>query len=110
MKQLLCVLMFGMVFGQAELTTRMYEYQFNWDGAFTEDLDFFTITGHQLDFAIIKCTVSNYTTTYSGNLPIGYDYSYITWQGNQDWGGGGLLFYINGLGRKNWRDGFNPVF
>ena len=30
MKKLLCVLMLGMVFGQAELTTRVYDYSYNY--------------------------------------------------------------------------------
>jgi uncharacterized coiled-coil protein SlyX len=90
-----------------KLETRIYEYQFNFEGSYVEELDFLTITGHQLDFAIIKCVVSNYNTTKETNLPIGYEYSYTTWQGNQDWGGGGLLFYINGSqGSINYTDDF----
>ena len=45
MKKLLCVLMFGMVFGQAELTTRVYDLNFSWADQEFISLDFFDITG-----------------------------------------------------------------
>ena len=52
--KLLFILLLGLGFSQTELTTRVYEYQMNWDGTYYEELDFWAITGHQLDFAIIS--------------------------------------------------------
>ena len=67
MKKLLCVLMLGMVFGQAELTTRYYELpriEFQegdyydcdgWgDGGNCHELDIEAITGYDFDFAALK--------------------------------------------------------
>ena len=54
MKKLLCVLMFGLVFGQAELTTRVYDLELSWDGENIIVLIFFDIIKYNLDFANIS--------------------------------------------------------
>ena len=60
MKKLLCVLMFGMVFGQTQLQTRIFpiSLDFTTDGDLIEHqyimLDFQQITGYNLESAVIN--------------------------------------------------------
>ena len=58
MKKLLCVLMFGMVFGQAELTIRVYELPRidfpSFSIPFYYYINMQEITGVELDYAEIK--------------------------------------------------------
>ena len=61
MKKLLCVLMFGMVFGQDVITTRAYEYNLNMNGSAHIEIDLFDLTGYNLDYAQIQIgKVSNF--------------------------------------------------
>ena len=53
MKKLLCVLMFGMVFGQAELTTRVYEVEIP-PNSYGQEFDLEGITGYSLAYAEIN--------------------------------------------------------
>ena len=54
MKKLLCVLMFGMVFGQAELTTRTYELELNNSSNEIYYFDLADITGYDLSNGFIQ--------------------------------------------------------
>ena len=67
MKKLLCVLMFGMMFGQTELTTRVYELEnINFIDSYELEIDLLDITGHQLDYAYIEFgRLSNFS--FEGN-------------------------------------------
>lgn len=56
MKKLLCVLMFGMVFGQTKLETRLYDYDVSWNIGQQEKVDLSVITNGELtnsNYAII---------------------------------------------------------
>ena len=53
MKKLLCVLMFGMVFGQAELTTRVYQVELNANAWEIYTIDISDLTGHELDSPVL---------------------------------------------------------
>ena len=97
MKKLLCVLMFGMVFGQAELTTRVYELDLSWSGETYIVLDLFNITEYDLDFGEVSVTkVSNYSTNTDSDSEIYFENSVIDWNLEEDWAGGGLAFTIKG--------------
>ena len=54
MKKLLCVLMFGMMFGQTKLETRVYPFEIDLTPYITYDIDLEEITGYNLTEAIIQ--------------------------------------------------------
>ena len=55
MKKLLCVLMLGMVFGQAELTTKVYSISLNLTNSSEyHNIDLYSLTGYELDGAKIE--------------------------------------------------------
>ena len=87
MKKLLCVLMFGMVFGQAELTTKVYELpQFNFNGETTMDLDLSQITGFNLNYAILKIIyVSDFSTESTQDTQIQLRCSATNYGGYNVW-------------------------
>ena len=79
MKKLLCVLMLGMMFGQTELTTRVYDYSYNSSNG-TVYLDLHTLTGHNLEYAKVyiskvdnfNCDALNYCV-----LNMTFDYTSV---------------------------------
>ena len=81
MKKLLCVLMFGMVFGQAELTTRVYTIPLDMEGGgSTYDIDIPSITGYELDNATVEFfSIDNYVVSPDGTEGDGI------WQPGDNW-------------------------
>ena len=53
MKKLLIMLTLGLMFGQAELTTRLYDMSFNPSSGEEIPIDMVDITGYDLDYAVI---------------------------------------------------------
>ena len=104
MKKLLCVLMFGMVFGQAELTTRVYELpRFNFNGETEVNLDLAEITGFDLEYAKLSIVnVSAFET--NANCTIEIRCSYLISNGNNYWHSKGIILYSN-EGDVNYIDG-----
>ena len=73
MKKLLCVLMFGMMFGQAELTTRLYTIALDMDAYGTISIDMLDVTGYDLPSAIINVVSIENNTNDNINLNWGCD-------------------------------------
>ncbi len=116
MKKLLCVLMLGMVFGQAQLTTRIYDLPTIEFLPYTEnDIALFLpeITGHNLENAVVSIySVNDWTLYTDQSVALTAEASIRTWYldhgGNwQDYtgaqahfhgessNGGGGGYYIN---------------
>ena len=82
MKKLLCVLMFGMVFGQAELTTKIYPLTMSWDVNAEEfNFDLQSITGYDLDNALVNFYSINEYYIYGGEAEFEV---YLSNEGYQD--------------------------
>ena len=96
MKKLLCVLMFGMVFGQTELTTRVYELpRFNFNGE-TIYLDLTQITGYNLDYANINIAKITDFQISGESTVIQIQQSYLNQDGDIHWSGIGVDLYQSG--------------
>ena len=73
MKKLLCVLMFGMVFGQTELTTRLYTINLDMSAYESIPIDMLNITGHDIASAIINVVFVDNQNDDTINLVYGCD-------------------------------------
>ena len=71
MKKLLCVLMFGMVFGQTKLETREYTIDLDMSGYESIPIDMLEITGYDVPSAIFN-VVSIGSNTYGQSVHFMY--------------------------------------
>ena len=92
MKNLILMCLFGLMFSQTELTTRVYELpRFNFNGVSEMDIDLTQITGYNLDYAVLEIVyVSDYYTSNEYSTEINLRYQAFP-NGNSTW----RSIYIN---------------
>ena len=103
MKKLLCVLMFGMMFGQTKLETRVYDFEINFtSGDVYYPIDMYDITGYDLKTAIFQVIGLN-DYQYSGHVQIDYDCDNMNVYGTSMFAyhNGNLTFYSENIYLEN---------